>query len=87
MRSILKNISNSVLKVSIEIPYEDYNVYPTTSITKDAIAKYCAQEKIDYEFLENNENDNMQVKLDGKPYEVLRANGGRGGYGIRCKPV
>lgn len=86
MKSILKNISNSMLKVSIEIPYEDENVYPTTSITKDVIAKYCSQEKIDYEFLENNENDNMQVKLGGKYYEIIRYTC-RGSYGIRCKPV
>lgn len=83
----MKNILKNMLKISIEIPYEDYTIYPTTSITKDAIAKYCAQEKIDYEFLENNEDDNMQVKLDGKYYEILRLNGGRGGYGISCRPV
>lgn len=69
-----------------DIIYEDYNVYPTTSITKDAIAKYCAQEKIAYEFLENNEDDNMKVKLENKCYEILRYTC-RGGYGIRCGTV
>lgn len=83
----MKNILKNMLKINIEIPYEDYTVYPTTSITKEAIDKYCTQEKIDYEFLENNEDDNMQVKLDGKYYEILRFNGGRGGYGISCRPV
>lgn len=83
MRNILKNM----LKTSINIPYEDYTVYPTVNITKDAIIKYCVKEKIDYEFLENNEDDNMQVKLDGNLYEILRFNGGRGGYGIRCRPI
>ncbi|HHD2754143.1 TPA: DUF4318 domain-containing protein [Clostridium perfringens] len=81
------NIFKNMMKISIDIPYEDYSVYPTTSITKDAIAKYCIQEKVDYEFLENNEDDNIQIKLDGKRYEILRFYGGRSGYGIKCRPV
>lgn len=83
MRNILKNM----LKTSINIPYEDYTVYPTVNITRDAITKYCIKEKIAYEFLENNEDDNMQVKLDGNLYEILRFNAGRGGYGIRCRAI
>ena len=81
------NILKNMLKLSVDITYADYTVYPTVSITKDAIANYCVKEKIDYEFLENNEDDNMQVKLDGKLYEILRFNGGRGGYGIKCRPI
>ena len=83
----MENILKNMLKLSVDITYEDYTVYPTVSITKDAIAIYCVKEKIDYEFLENNEDDNMQVKLDGKLYEILRFNGGRGGYGIKCRPI
>ena len=83
----MENIFKNMLKISIDIPYEDYTVYPTASITKDAIARYCTKEKIDYEFLEDNENDNMQVKLNNKCYEILRFNGGRAGYGIKCRAV
>lgn len=83
----MANIFKNMLKISIDIPYENYNIYPTVSITKDAIAKYCIKEKIDYEFLENNTDDTIQIKLDGKLYEILRFNGGRGGYGIRCRPI
>ena len=74
------NIFKNMMKLSVDIPYENYTVYPTVSITKDAIANYCAKEKIDYEFLENNEDDNMKVK-------IVRFNGGRGGYGIKCRPI
>lgn len=42
---------------------------------------------VDFEFLENNSDDNMQVKLYNKLYEILRFNAGRGGYGIKCRPV
>lgn len=42
---------------------------------------------VDFEFLENNSDDNMQVKLDNKLYEIQRFNAGRGGYGIKCRPV
>lgn len=76
-----------MIKISIDIPYENFSVYPTTSATKDAIAKYCSQEKIKYEFLDNNDNDNMQVEMNGKCYEVLRPNCGRGGYVIQCRPM
>lgn len=46
-----------MMKLSIEIPYEDYSVYPSVSITRNAISKYCIKEDISYEFLEDN---NMQ---------------------------
>lgn len=81
------NIFKNMMKLSIEIPYEDYSVYPTISITKDAISKYCTKEKINYEFLEENKDNNMQVKLDGKIYEVLRFNAGRPGYVIKCRQI
>lgn len=77
----------NMIKISIDIPYENYTVYPTVSITKDAIINYCIKENIDFEFLKNNSDNNMQVKLDNKLYEILRFNAGRGGYGIKCRPV
>lgn len=81
------NFFKDMLKISIDIPYENYRVYPTVAVTKKAISEYCNREKIDYEFLDHDENDNMQVNLDGKHYKVIRFNGGRGGYGIKCTPV
>jgi len=83
MSDFIKNM----LKTSIDIPYEDYSVYPTVNITKDAIIKYCNKEKIQYEFLDNNPDDNMEVMLDGELYEVLRFNAGRPGYLIKCRPI
>lgn len=83
----MSNVFKDMLKICIEIPYDDYTIYPTVSITKNAIANYCSMKNIKYEFSENNVNDNMQVKLDGKSYEILRLNGGRGGYGIQCRPL
>lgn len=83
----MKKILQNIIKISIDIPYEDFTVYPTINITKEAIAKYCIEKNINYEFLEDNEDDTMQIKLDGKSYEILRYNGGRGGYGIKCRPI
>ena len=36
----MENILKNMLKLSVDITYEDYTVYPTVSITKDAIANY-----------------------------------------------
>ncbi|EGT3616812.1 DUF4318 domain-containing protein [Clostridium perfringens] len=83
----MTNIFKNMLKVSIDIPYEDFTVYPTISVTKNAISEYCAKENIEYEFLEDNEDGNMQVKLNNKDYEILRYLGGRGCYAIRCRPL
>lgn len=80
---ILKNM----IKINIDIPYEGNLVYPTNSITKDAIGRYCAKENYEYEFIENNEDDNMRVNIAGKKYEVLRPFCGRGGYAITCRPL
>lgn len=82
MSKILKNM----MKICIEIPYDDDTVYPTVSITKNKIAEYCSKENIEYDFLEDNENNNMQVKLNGKDYEILRYTY-RGYYGIKCRPL
>lgn len=83
----MTNIFKNMLKISIEIPYDDFTVYPTINATKDAISEYCAKENIEYEFLENNEDGNMQVKLNNKNYEVIRSLSGRGCYGIKCRPL
>ena len=76
-----------MLKKSIEIPYEDISVYPTVSMTKDAIAKYCAKEGLDYEFLGVNEDETMLMTIDGIEYEVIHGLYARGSYGIQIREV
>lgn len=75
----------NMIKINIDIPYDDNLIYPTNTITKNAIIKYCINKNLDYEFL--NCNDDMRVNIDGKCYEVIRAFMGRGGYGITCRPI
>lgn len=82
----MTNIFKNMLKISIDIPYDNDTVYPTTIVTRDVIAKYCTEKSISYEFLDDNENDNMQVKLNDKNYEILRYTC-RGYYGIKCRPI
>ena len=81
------NFFKDMLKISIDIPYENYQVYPTVTVTNKAVSEYRDHEKIDCEFLGDEDNDNIQVKLGGKCYKVVRFNGGRGGYGIKCTPI
>lgn len=78
---------DSLIKKTIIIPYENSLVYPKTSVTKDAIARYCAKENYDYEFNGKNEDNNLLVKINGIDYEVLRFFAGRGGYAIHCKRI
>lgn len=82
----MTNIFKNMFKICIDIPYDNDTVYPTRTVTKDIIAKYCTEKSIRYEFLDYNENDNMKIKLDNKNYEILRYTC-RGYYGIRCKPL
>ena len=73
-----------LIKKSMEIPYDDISVYPTVNIAKDAIAKYCGEQGLDYEFIDSKEED-MLVQIDGTSYEVYRGLVGRGCYGISCR--
>ena len=68
------------------MPYDNDTVYPTRTVTKEIITKYCTEKSIRCEFLDDNEDDNMQVKLDDKNYEILRYTC-RGYYGIKCRPL
>lgn len=76
-----------MIKLNIDIPYDGNLKYPTNKITKAAIVKYCVEEKLEYEFLEDNEDGNIMVTIEQKEYEVLRPFTGRGGYAIICRPV
>ncbi|MGL5379082.1 DUF4318 domain-containing protein [Clostridium sp.] len=78
---------DSLIKKTIIIPYENSLVYPKTSITKEAIARYCAKESFYYEFLGKSQDDNLLVKINEVDYEVLRFFAGRGGYAIHCKRI
>ena len=48
-----------MVKLNIDIPYDGNLKYPTNKITKAAIVKYCVEEKLEYEFLEDNEDGNI----------------------------
>lgn len=76
-----------ILKKSMEIPYEDVSTYPTVMIAMDAISRYCGKEELDYEFMTSKDEENLLVKIDGAPYEVIRGLAGRGSYGIRCREI
>lgn len=83
---MIKKFFENMLKINIEIPYDDNLIYPTKSITKNVIIKYCIGEKLEYEFIDNDEEDFVGVKINGKCYEVIRPFVGRGGYAIICTP-
>lgn len=76
----------NMIKVNIDIPYDDNLVYPTNSIAKNEIIKYCTKENLKYEFVSESIDD-ISVIINGKTYEVIRPFVGRGGYAIICRPI
>lgn len=74
-----------LLKKSMFIPYDDISVYPSINATKNAIALYCGNEGLTYEFMD--QADNLQVKIEDIDYEVIREIAERGCYAIRIKEL
>lgn len=83
---MIKKFLKNMIKINIDIPYEENLVYPTKSITKNSIVQYCDSENLKYEFMDDEEEGNIIVKINGKCYEVIRPFVGRGGYAIICRP-
>lgn len=70
------------LKKSFWVPYEDGEIYPTESKTREAISNYCEKNGETCTFISDNE-----VKIGEKVYEIYRGyeSGSRGNYGIKCR--
>ena len=64
------------------IPYEKVESYPTIEISKYYISKYCEENKLLYEFIEDE-----AVRINGEKYDIIRGYDfcSHGDYIIKCR--